>query len=53
MSTVISGHVHGCDRPFVKARVAEVEYLEFYDPKEYEHTLPFPTGTCNWCEARY
>ena len=47
MSTVISGHLHrGCKRTPVTANITDIEFLPYYDPQDFENTLPFRSGRC-------
>ena len=42
MSTAISGHLHrGCKRTPVTANITDIEFLKYYDPQDFENTLPF------------
>ena len=48
MSIAISGHLHrGCKRHAVVAKMTDIEFLDYYDPKDFENTLPFRTGKCH------
>ena len=47
MSTAISGHFHrGCQRDPVIANMTDIEFLEYYDPEDFENTLPFQSDKC-------
>merc|ERR1712086_16360 len=47
MSTAISGHLHrGCKRTPVTANVTDIEFLQYYDPQDFENTLPFRSRKC-------
>merc|ERR1712194_977116 len=47
MSTAISGHLHrGCKRTPVTANITEIEFLRYYDPKDFENSLPFQFEKC-------
>jgi len=42
MSTAVAGHLHrGHRRRKVKANITDIEFLRYYDPKDYLNTLPF------------
>merc|ERR1712194_606860 len=47
MTTAISGHLHrGCKRTPVTANITDIEFLQYYDPQDFENSLPFPSSKC-------
>merc|ERR1712194_175004 len=47
MSTAISGHLHlRCQRTRVTANITDIEFLQYYDPQDFENTLPFRSRKC-------